>query len=94
MANTLRSDSSFGTPVRFPGLLAAVTFLAPLLGLMVLWEVIVRFFEVSPRTFPSVEAVARASWDMFRDGSLVRHVAGWDILDRRPRAFSPVPSRI
>ena len=75
MANTLRPDSSFGTPVRFPGLLAAVTFLAPLLGLMVLWEVIVRFFEVSPRTFPSVEAVARASWDMFRDGSLVRHVA-------------------
>src|SRR3989442_9643651 len=36
----------------------------------------VRTFDVSPRVFPGVEAVALAGLDSIRDGSLPRHVAG------------------
>src|SRR5439155_855382 len=36
----------------------------------------VRAFDVSPRVFPGVEAVALAGLDSIRDGSLPRHVAG------------------
>jgi taurine transport system permease protein len=59
---------------RFPRLLATVTFLAPLLLLLLLWEVLVRAFGVEPRVFPDVESVARAGFDTIQDGSLVRHV--------------------
>ena len=51
-------------------------FLAPLVLLLVLWEGVVRAFDVSPRVFPGVEAVALAGLDSIRDGSLPRHVAG------------------
>jgi NitT/TauT family transport system permease protein/taurine transport system permease protein len=51
-------------------------FLAPLVVLLVLWEVVVRAFDVSPRIFPNVEAVAQAAVDSIGDGSLPRHVAG------------------
>ena len=51
-------------------------FLAPLVLLLVLWEGMVRTFDVSPRVFPGVEAVALAGLDSIRDGSLPRHVAG------------------
>lgn len=53
---------------------AAATFIAPLVGLVVLWEIVVRAFDVNPRIFPSVEAVARAGWEALLDGSLVRHI--------------------
>jgi len=59
---------------RFPRLLATVKFLAPLLFLLLLWEVLVRAFGVEPRVFPDVESVARAGFDTIQDGSLVRHV--------------------
>jgi len=59
---------------RFPRLLATVTFLAPLLLLLLLWEVLVRAFGVEPRVFPDVESVARAGFETIQDGSLVRHV--------------------
>ena len=52
----------------------AITFVAPLLALVVLWELLVRGFSVNPRVFPSVEAVARAAWEGVQDGSLVRHI--------------------
>jgi NitT/TauT family transport system permease protein/taurine transport system permease protein len=50
------------------------TFLAPLLLLLLLWEVLVRAFGVEPRVFPDVESVARAGFETIQDGSLVRHV--------------------
>jgi NitT/TauT family transport system permease protein/taurine transport system permease protein len=59
---------------RFPRLLATATFLAPLLVLLLLWEVLVRAFGVEPRVFPDVESVARAGFETIQDGSLVRHV--------------------
>ena len=63
------------TPTRFPRLWAAAAFVAPLLGLLLVWEVLVHSLGVSPRIFPSVEAVARAGRDTLLDGTLVRHVA-------------------
>jgi len=59
---------------RFPRLLATVKFLAPLLLLLLLWEVLVRAFGVGPRVFPDVESVARAGFETLQDGSLARHV--------------------
>lgn len=59
---------------RFPRLLAAATFLAPLLFLLLLWEVVVRAFGVSPRVFPDIESVARAGLETVQDGTLVRHI--------------------
>jgi taurine transport system permease protein len=59
---------------RFPHLLATATFLAPLLLLLLLWEVLIRAFSVDPRVFPDVESVARAGFETIQDGSLVRHV--------------------
>jgi NitT/TauT family transport system permease protein/taurine transport system permease protein len=54
---------------------AALGFLAPLVVLLVLWELLVRVFEVHPRVFPDLGSVARAGLDSMRDGSLPRHVA-------------------
>ncbi len=59
---------------RFSRPLAAATFLAPLLVLLLLWEGLVRGFGVDPRVFPNVESVARAGFDTLQDGSLLRHV--------------------
>jgi NitT/TauT family transport system permease protein/taurine transport system permease protein len=59
---------------RFPRLLPAVTFVAPLIVLLLLWELLVRAFGVDARVFPNVESVARAGLDALRDGSLLRHV--------------------
>jgi taurine transport system permease protein len=59
---------------RFRRLWATATFLAPLLVLLLLWEVLVRAFDVNPRVFPDVESVARAGFETIQDGSLVRHV--------------------
>ena len=54
---------------------AALGFLAPLVVLLVLWELLVRVFEVHPRVFPDLGSVAQAGLDSMRDGSLPRHVA-------------------
>ncbi len=43
--------------------------------LLVLWELLVRVFEVHPRVFPDLGSVAQAGLDSMRDGSLPRHVA-------------------
>lgn len=59
---------------RFRRLLAAVTFLAPLLVMALLWEGLIRAFNVNPRVFPDVESVARAGLETLQDGSLVHHV--------------------
>jgi taurine transport system permease protein len=52
----------------------AVKFLAPLLLLVVLWQLIVTLFNVNPRVFPDVPTVASAGWSTIVDGSLGAHV--------------------
>lgn len=74
MASTLVLSRGNASAPKFPRLWAALTFVAPLLGLLVLWEVLVRAFDVNPRVFPSVEAVALAGWESALDGTLVRHI--------------------
>lgn len=59
----------------FRRLLAMATFLAPLLVMVLLWEGLIRAFNVSPRVFPDVESVMRAGLETLQDGSLVRHVS-------------------
>jgi NitT/TauT family transport system permease protein/taurine transport system permease protein len=59
---------------KFPRILAAVKFLAPLLIMLLLWEGVVRAFGVNPRVFPDIESVARAGLETVQDGTLVRHI--------------------
>jgi NitT/TauT family transport system permease protein/taurine transport system permease protein len=54
---------------------AGLAFGAPLAALVVLWAFVVHVFDVNPRVFPGVEAVAKAALDSLSDGSLGRHVA-------------------
>jgi ABC-type nitrate/sulfonate/bicarbonate transport system permease component len=53
---------------------AAAAFVLPLLALLVVWEAVVRAFDVSPRVFPAIEPVVRAGVDAIRDGTLIRHI--------------------
>jgi NitT/TauT family transport system permease protein/taurine transport system permease protein len=57
----------------FTRLWAALKFIAPLVLLVIFWEILVRAFEISPRVFPNVESVARAGLESMQDGSLLRH---------------------
>ena len=41
-------------------LAAAATFVLPLLALLVLWQAVVRTFDVSPRVFPAIGPVVTA----------------------------------
>jgi taurine transport system permease protein len=59
---------------RFRSAQAAITFLAPLVVLLVVWEVVVRAFDVNPRIFPRLEAVAAAGYESLLNGSLFSHV--------------------
>lgn len=59
---------------RFRRLLAAATFISPLLVLLLLWEGLIRAFDVNPRIFPNVESVALAGMEMIKDGSLLHHI--------------------
>jgi NitT/TauT family transport system permease protein/taurine transport system permease protein len=40
----------------------------------VLWAVVVRVFEVNPRVFPGIAAVAQAGLESLRDGTLLGHI--------------------
>lgn len=53
----------------------AMAFAAPLLVLLLAWPVLVAAFDVNPRVFPGVPAVAAAAMEGVRDGSLLVHVA-------------------
>ncbi|HEX2539554.1 MAG TPA: ABC transporter permease [Caldimonas sp.] len=58
-----------------PGRLAsAAWFVLPLVALLVVWEVVVRGFDVSPRTFPALDSVLVAGAAAVADGSLIRHI--------------------
>jgi taurine transport system permease protein len=60
---------------RFRRIIAASTFVAPLIILVALWEAVVRGFNVDPRVFPNVESVARAGLETILDGTLIKHIA-------------------
>lgn len=54
---------------------SAALFLAPLAALFLLWPLLTTAFQVSPRVFPGVAAVAGAAAETVRDGTLAAHVA-------------------
>ncbi len=56
-------------------LMAAAAFSLPLVALLVIWEAIVRAFDVNPRVFPAIEPVFRAGIDSIKDGTLIGHIA-------------------
>ncbi len=53
---------------------AAAWFALPLLILLVVWETIVRGFDVNPRVFPSIVPVSQAALESLADGTLIRHI--------------------
>lgn len=53
----------------------ALTFVAPLALLVVIWAIVVPVFEVRPQIFPSVSSVFAAGVAGLRDGTLLTHVA-------------------
>lgn len=53
---------------------AAFGFVVPLIVLLLIWEAVVRGFNVNPRVFPSIEPVWRAGIESIRDGSLLLHI--------------------
>jgi taurine transport system permease protein len=55
-------------------LVGTALFVAPLLVLVVIWAIVVPLFNVNPRIFPSVGAVAEAAAATIADGSLIRHI--------------------
>ena len=58
--------------MRRPGRVAgAAGFVVPLL---VIWEAVVRAFDVSPRVFPAIEPVIKAGIEATLDGTLIRHI--------------------
>lgn len=56
-------------------LAGALTFVAPLALLVVIWAIVVPVFEVRPQIFPSVSSVFAAGVAGLRDGTLLTHVA-------------------
>jgi taurine transport system permease protein len=53
---------------------SAAAFTLPLLALLVIWEAVVRGFDVTPRVFPAIEPVVRAGIESIADGTLIRHI--------------------
>ena len=49
-------------------------FVAPLAALVLVWAIVVPLFDINPRVFPSVGAVAGAAMEAIRDGSLIQHI--------------------
>lgn len=53
---------------------SALWFCAPFAVLLVLWAVLVPYFNVNPRLFPHLGSVAQAGLDGIMDGTLIRHI--------------------
>jgi taurine transport system permease protein len=62
------------SPMPYRRSIEAAKFAAPLLFLLLLWQVVVTVFAVNPRIFPDVPTVMRAGWEVIADGSLAAHV--------------------
>src|SRR5918992_1874094 len=56
------------------GLLAAAAFVSPFIVLLLLWAVLVPWFDVNPRLFPPLTSVVQAGLESLRDVSLLAHV--------------------
>ena len=53
---------------------SALWFCAPFAVLLVLWAVLVPYFDVNPRLFPHLSAVVQAAYEGTSDGTLIRHI--------------------
>jgi taurine transport system permease protein len=53
---------------------SAAGLIAPLLILVLIWALVIWWFQVSPRVFPSVGAVVQAGIDSIDDGTLAKHI--------------------
>lgn len=53
---------------------SAFWFCAPFAVLLILWAVLVPYFNVSPRLFPHISTVVEACIEGIQDGSLIRHI--------------------
>ncbi len=53
---------------------SALWFCAPFTALLVLWAVLVPYFDVNPRLFPQLASVLRAGIESIQDGSLIQHI--------------------
>src|SRR4051794_31255874 len=49
-------------------------FCAPFAVLLVLWAILVPYFDVNPRLFPHLSSVAQAGIEGIQDGSLIQHI--------------------
>ena len=55
-------------------LLSALLFVLPLAVLVALWAVLVPYFNVNPRLFPTLGSVIAAAIELVLDGSLIMHI--------------------
>jgi taurine transport system permease protein len=55
-------------------LTSALWFCAPFALLLVLWAVLIPYFDVSPRLFPHLTSVAQAGVEGIQDGTLIQHI--------------------
>ena len=53
---------------------SAFTFLLPFAVLLALWAVLIPWFDVNPRLFPTLGSVVAAGLESIRDGSLPAHI--------------------
>lgn len=56
------------------GVFGTAAFLAPFAILLLLWAVLVPYFDVNPRLFPRLTSVIQAGWESIQDGSLFNHI--------------------
>ncbi len=56
------------------GLTSALWFCSPFALLLILWAVLVPYFNVNPRLFPTLNSVVAAGIEMTRDGTLPAHI--------------------
>jgi len=56
------------------GITSALWFCAPFAVLLVLWAVLVPYFNVNPRLFPHLTSVVNAGIEGIQDGTLIRHI--------------------
>ena len=61
---------------------SALWFCAPFTVLLVLWAVLVPYFDVNPRLFPQLASVVQAGIEGIQDGTLVTHIGAslWRVL--------------
>jgi taurine transport system permease protein len=52
----------------------ALVFFAPFAVLLVLWAVLVPYFDVNPRLFPRLSSVVQAGIEGVSDGTLIQHI--------------------